>query len=307
MEPIESHTRGLNQLIQIDLSIASGITRNSPLISRRFGLLCLTIFVFAIAGQTELAIAQGDDSGAASVSDRSFASAFFISRRADGSVELIGSLIIWFLMILSLMSIGLMGMLSMTNQRKSIAPPGLLEEVKKLISGGKYREALDLTGRDESFFSLIIHAALKDASYGFAALTRTLEQTSDELTTLRLRRIEYLNVLGQVSPMIGLFGTVYGMILAFQAIVVSGGNADPILLAGGIGTALTTTFWGLVVAIPALAGYAIIRNRIDELTMEATLRAEEMLNLFRPKSASQPGATSTKPHPKPVPQPKTQS
>lgn len=293
--------------MQKDIRIASGNTPNSRFFSRRFGLLFLMVIVFVIAGQAEIAFAQGDDGGAASGAGRSFASAFFISRRADGSVEIIGSLIIWFLMILSLMSIGLMGMLSMTNQRKSIAPPGLLEEVRKLIGGGKYREALELTGRDESFFSLIMHAALKDAAHGFAALTRTLEQTSDELTTQRLRRIEYLNVLGQVSPMIGLFGTVYGMILAFQAIVVSGGNADPILLAGGIGTALTTTFWGLVVAIPALAGYAIIRNRIDELTMEATLRAEEMLNLFRPKSASQSGATASKPQPKPVPQPKTQS
>ena len=293
--------------MQNDMSIPSGNTPTSRFISSRFGWLCMMIVVFGIAGLAEVAFAQGDGGAAASGSGRSFASAFFISRKADGSVEFLGSFIIWFLMILSLLSIGLMGMLSMTNQRKSIAPPGVLDEVKKLISGGKYREALELTRRDESFFSLIMNAALKDATHGFAALTRTLEQTSDELTTVRLRRVEYLNVLGQVSPMIGLFGTVYGMILAFQAIVVSGGNADPILLAGGIGTALTTTFWGLVVAIPALAGYAIIRNRIDELTMEATLRAEEMLNLFRPKSASQSGATAPKPHPKPVPQPRSQS
>ena len=113
-----------------------------------------------------------------------------------------------------------------------------------------------------------------------------MEQTSDELTTNRLRRIEYLNVLGQVSPMIGLFGTVYGMILAFQAIVATGGNADPVMLAGGISTALTTTFWGLVVAIPALAGYAIVRNRIDAHTTEATLAAEELLNHFRPRPAT---------------------
>ena len=86
--------------------------------------------------------------------------------------------------------------------------------------------------------------------------------------------------------MIGLFGTVYGMILAFQAIVATGGDANPVLLAGGISTALTTTFWGLVVAIPALTGYGIIRNQIDELTTEATLTAQELLNHFRPKSSS---------------------
>jgi len=88
--------------------------------------------------------------------------------------------------------------------------------------------------------------------------------------------------------MIGLFGTVYGMIIAFGAIVAAGGSADPVALAGGIGTALTTTFWGLVVAIPALAGYAVLRNRIDELTIEATIEAERVLQLFRPRNMVQP-------------------
>jgi len=127
---------------------------------------------------------------------------------------------------------------------------------------------------------------MQQSPHGYAAVIRGLEQTADEQTTVRFRRIEFLNVLGQVSPMIGLFGTVYGMILAFQAIVVSGGNADPVMLAGGIGTALTTTFWGLVVAIPALAGYAIVRNRIDEMTTEATLVAESLLGQFRPGRSS---------------------
>ena len=130
-------------------------------------------------------------------------------------------------------------------------------------------------------------AGLRQSPYGYDAIIRSLEQVAAEETTLRFRRIELLNVLGQVSPMIGLFGTVYGMILAFSAIVASGGAADPVMLAGGIGTALTTTFWGLVVAIPALSGYAILRNKIDELTLEATLEAEEMMAPFRPSGQAE--------------------
>ena len=154
---------------------------------------------------------------------------------------------------------------------------------------------LDLTRVDRSFFSQVLHAGLSEAGHGFSAVIRSLEQMSDELTTNLLRRTEYLNVLGQVSPMIGLFGTVYGMILAFQAIVIAGGNADPVLLAGGIGTALTTTFWGLVVAIPALSAYAVVRNKIDALTAEATLVAEEMVNQFRPRQAGKPPTASAQP------------
>ncbi len=218
----------------------------------------------------------------------SFAGRFFIvKKRMPGSdeekVEVLGSLIIWCLLTLSVLSIGLIGFMALTNQRASILPGGVVEQARRLLADGRYREAIDLTEREQSFFSQVLAAALREASHGFSAMIRSLEQTSDELTTERLRRMEYLNVLGQVSPMIGLFGTVYGMILAFQAIVVAGGNADPVLLAGGIGTALTTTFWGLVVAIPALSGYAVVRNKIDALTAEATLAVVEMVNQFRPK------------------------
>ncbi len=256
--------------------------------------LFVTLALLGALWSAEIAMGQNDGLGGEqragqSAPQRNFAEAFFIARKTDPSgeksLELIGSLIIWFLLLLSVLSLGLIGHMALANQRRSIVPAGVVEEVRRLIAAGKYREALELSGRDESFFSQVLRAGLSEASHGFAAVIRRLELTADELTTVRLRRIEYLNVLGQVSPMIGLFGTVYGMILAFSAIVASGGDADPILLAGGIGTALTTTFWGLLVAIPALAGYAIIRNKIDELTTEATRTAEELVNQFRPKPA----------------------
>ena len=212
---------------------------------------CLVLLLLAVLWLAPTALAQGDPAGSSSFADQ-----FFISRKTnpggEKSLELLGSVIIWFLLLLSILSLGLIGNMALTNQRKSILPPGAVEEVKRLLAAGEYRRALELTERDPSFFGQILHAALAEATHGFAAVIRSLEQTSDELATQRLRRIEYLNVLGQVSPMIGLFGTVYGMILAFQSIVVAGGNADPVLLAGGISTALTTTFWGLVVAIPTL-------------------------------------------------------
>ena len=237
-----------------------------------------------------LAIAAPATAQETASSATSFAEQFFISRQVDAngvkSVEVLGSLIIWFLMLLSVISMGLIGTMALNSQRKTILPPETVNEVRRLLSAGEYRQVMDLAGRDRSYFSQILSTAIGEASHGFSAVVHALEEVSDTLANRRLRRLEYLNVLGQVSPMIGLFGTVYGMILAFQAIVATGGNADPGLLAGGISTALTTTFWGLVVAIPALAAYGIIRNQVDELTTEATLTAKELLNHFRPKSSS---------------------
>ena len=216
-------------------------------------------------------------------SEHSFGEAFFVSKSSDGSIELIGSGVTWLLLLLSMFSIGLMVHLALANRRPTVLPDALASALRKNIKKKKFQAAISMAEKDDSYLGKILVAAFREAKFGFPAMMRSLEQTADELATSRLRRIELLNVFGQVSPMIGLFGTVYGMILAFGAIVVSGGSADPVALAGGIGTALTTTFWGLVVAIPALAGYAILRNKIDELTVEATIEAEDILNNFRPR------------------------
>ncbi|MBX3373324.1 MAG: MotA/TolQ/ExbB proton channel family protein [Phycisphaeraceae bacterium] len=244
-------------------------------------LLAITALAFAAPGG---ALRGGERTGAGG----SFAGAFFISMRTDAvtgekEVELLGSLIIWGLLGLSIVSMGMIGMTTMLNQRRTILPPGAVAETRRLLQAGEFPQAVALLGRDESFFGRILAAALREAPHGHNAMLRHLEDVAAELAADRLRRIELLNVLGQVSPMIGLFGTVYGMILAFHSIVLAGGAADPVLLAGGIGTALTTTFWGLVVAIPALAGYAIVRGRVDALTTEATVVATDLLRIFRPR------------------------
>lgn len=213
----------------------------------------------------------------------SMAEAFFIQRDPrTGGVAWIGSLIIWFLLLLSIASLGLIGAMASLNRRERILPQKLSSDVGKMLSRQDEHGALLRVKRDESYFALIMRAALLESAHGHDAMVRALERSSEEHTTARLRRVETLNIIGAVSPMIGLFGTVYGMILAFQEIVAAGGSPEPVGLAAGIGTALTTTFWGLVVAIPALAGYAFVRNMIDGLTAEASLVAEDLVNHFRP-------------------------
>jgi biopolymer transport protein ExbB len=74
--------------------------------------------------------------------------------------------------------------------------------------------------------------------------------------------------------------------VAFQTVAATGGAADPGLLAGGIGTALVTTFWGLLIAIPALGAYAMVRNATIAVSDEALAAVDEMLVLYRPPAAS---------------------
>lgn len=204
--------------------------------------------------------------------------AFFIQRDlSTGSIEVLGSLIIWLLLVLSVASLGLIGVLALNTQRERIVPADAWARLRAAISRGDLDGAGAQCATESSFLESILHAALAASPQDTSAMLHVLEQRSEELTINWFRKMEPLHVIGNVSPMIGLFGTVYGMILAFSTIVAAGGTPDPVELAAGIGTALTTTFWGLVVAIPSLAAYALLRNRVDALTTEATRVAEQLV------------------------------
>jgi biopolymer transport protein ExbB len=209
--------------------------------------------------------------------------AFFIQRHpVTKELELLGSLIIWFLLALSAVCLGLLGSMALDNRRSNIIPADLPDRAGELLGGKRYDEAMELARSGPSDAAAILGAALEEAPMGHEAMLHAADQRAEELMLRRFRRIEPLNIIGNVAPMIGLFGTVYGMILAFREIVAAGGAPDPVGLAAGIGTALTTTFWGLVVAIPALAGYALIRNAIDGHTLEAARTVEQLIARFRP-------------------------
>lgn len=221
----------------------------------------------------------------------SLAEVFFIQRHpATREVEWLGSAIIWLLLALSATSVALMAALAWESRPDGIAPREVLGRSRGLMRERRVDETLELARAHPSFLSEVLIAALLEVEAGPAAAERALVQASEERAVHRLRRMEPLNIIGNVAPMIGLFGTVYGMILAFREIVAAGGTPDPVGLAAGIGTALVTTFWGLIVAIPALAVYAVLRNRLDELTSLATRHAEDIVNQMRTSGSSGAGA-----------------
>ena len=217
----------------------------------------------------------------------------------------IGQGIIILLVLLSAVSIALAIKFFMQFRRASVVPPESQEQMRGMIAGKRYKDAIQYAQADESYLGQVTAAALNEASNGYAAMERAVEEAGDVQTTKMLRPLEYLNVLGQVSPMIGLFGTVYGMIVAFQKLVEAGGSPDPATLAAGISTALVTTLWGLIVAIPALAAYSIIRNRVDAFTSDGMLVAENIIAPFKPgrKSSSKSPDDSGPSRPRATPKP----
>ncbi len=220
----------------------------------------------------------------------------------------IGLIIIWGLLILSAMSVGYTIKLVLDFRRDIVLPPQTSDKLQQLIEQKKYRQAIDTAKDDPSFLAVLARSALDESPNGYSAMERAIEEAADVEISRMLRPIEMLNILGNIAPMIGLFGTVYGMIVAFQQLVATGGKPDPASLAGGISTALVTTFWGLVVAIPALAAYALIRNRVDALTSEGMVIVENLIRVFKPGSRRKDrssSSSSSRPDAPPTPQPKS--
>ncbi len=188
-------------------------------------------------------------------------------------------LLLW---LLSIVMVGLCVQVFMTIRRTIILPEPLKAQVQRLFDNRQYREAIEATANHPSYLAGVIHAALSEAPRGYQAMERALEDAASERTTVFLRSVEYLNLLGNIAPMIGLLGTVWGMILAFFTIVEKGGMPDPAALADALGIKLVCTFVGLVVAIPSLTVYGLIRNRIDILCSEGISTAQGMIAAFRP-------------------------
>jgi biopolymer transport protein ExbB len=244
--------------------------------------------LIALPALCTLALAPGlaaQDNGEGS---SSFFQAFFWSS------DLLGLAIIWLLILCSFVSFGLTLVFVMRYRRQNLMPDSTQAQIEQLLAARNYREAIRLANDDPSYLGRITSAALNEASNGYGAMERALEEAGDAEATRILRPIEILNVMGNIAPMVGLFGTVYGMIVAFQQLVDAGGSPDPVDLAAGISTALVTTFWGLVVAIPALAAYAVVRNKIDALTAEGLVLAEQIIKPFRPSRRKRSSSSESK-------------
>ena len=135
-------------------------------------------------------------------------------------------------------------------------------------------------------------SGISEVEFGWPAVEKALEDSTAEQGARMYRKVEYLSVLGNLAPMLGLLGTVSGMILAFRQVALSQGAAGAGDLAQGIYSALVTTVAGLLIAIPAMGAFAIFRNRIDQLIAETAYAAQ---HAFAPIRRRIPGATPPRP------------
>ncbi len=193
-----------------------------------------------------------------------------------------GGVVGYVIILLSVVAVALIVDYALLLRPKVLVPPREVDELRERLASGRYD---DVAEPRASFVGAVTVAGVAERERGYEAVVKAMEDRGDELTGRLLRRIEYLNMIANVAPMLGLLGTVIGMVKCFNQISVAAGGADPRLLAAGIFQALMTTVMGLVVAIPAFFAFSIFRNRVDALVAEATAIAEDLVVPLRPPTA----------------------
>jgi biopolymer transport protein ExbB len=166
--------------------------------------------------------------------------------------------------------------------RDKLVPPELVVELETLLDEEQYEEAMNLCEASKNYLTSIVGAAIAKVGEGYEAMVDAAGAATDEQNLKLQHKITWLPLLGNVGPLMGLFGTVTGMVMAFTQIAMSTGSPSPQELAMGIFTALVTTVWGLLVAIPATFFTFIFKIRVQKLSFELSAVAMDIVDRFKP-------------------------
>ena len=174
----------------------------------------------------------------------------------------------------------------MLIRKPNLIPAGLSDDVRRLVSGGQIPQAIAVSKQQPSFLAHVLLHGLAEVDGGWSEIEKAMEDATAEQAARLFRRIEYLSVIGNIAPMVGLLGTVTGMLLAFKQVADTEGNAGAAQLADGIYQALVTTVVGLIIAIPALGAFALFRSRVDQLVAETAYAALHAMSPLKQRGTS---------------------
>ncbi|MEZ4318856.1 MAG: MotA/TolQ/ExbB proton channel family protein [Myxococcota bacterium] len=177
-------------------------------------------------------------------------------------------------------------------RRGRVVPASFCVELLELVKQGRVDDATTLCRKRDVAAGRVVEVALLGRDRTRSGIKERLEEVGRREAAELERFIPVLGTIASIAPLLGLLGTVLGMIITFQAIQSQGGMADVGALAGGISQALVTTFAGLCVGIPAVMANRFLLSRVDSLLLdleEVSLGVIDALVDARPGSAREPG------------------
>lgn len=178
-----------------------------------------------------------------------------------------GGPLMWPIILCSVAALAIVGERLWTLHPQRVMPRGLLQKVWQLVENNQINDKVIAALQQNSPLGRVLAAGLANRHRSRDVLMERLEDTGRHVVHELERFLNTLGTIASITPLLGLLGTVTGIIKAFNAIT-QGGMGDPRMLSGGISEALITTAAGLLVAIPSLIAYRYLRGRVDRIVIE---------------------------------------
>ncbi|MEX2186571.1 MAG: MotA/TolQ/ExbB proton channel family protein [Pirellulales bacterium] len=176
--------------------------------------------------------------------------------------------------------VALLVMCILMLRRDTVCPPQLAELMEAHLNEKRYQEAFDLAKSDDSFLGMVLAAGMAKLQNGYGKVVEAMEEVGADEGMKMEQKLGHIALIGTISPMVGLLGTVYGMVQSFQSIERSAATPSAQELAKGISTALITTLVGLTLAIPAVGAFTFLKNRLNRLMLETGMIASNLMARF---------------------------
>ena len=183
------------------------------------------------------------------------------------------------LMVCSIASVAIMIERLATVKRASIDSDSLMRRVTDFMHRGETKQAVRQCEAAGGFVGSVLSAALNSRALDAGTMERAMQEASTRQTSELHRRLSVLDTIITIAPLLGLLGTVTGMIRSFHVISSKQGMSAPTAITGGVAEALIARATGLAIAIGTLIGYNYLNERISRLVSDAESRANQLLNL----------------------------
>jgi biopolymer transport protein ExbB len=180
------------------------------------------------------------------------------------------------LLAVSVAMMALVVLLFLDLRMSSAIPPGFVDEFTDTVNKRKFKEAFDMARNDPSYLGQVLTAGMSRLQYGLEDAREAALNSLESIKSDKETKNNYNAVIATVGPMLGLVGTVWGMILSFS-VLAKATQVNPSELAGGISHALVVTLFGVAISVPAIFFNAFYRNRITRVMMDVGHIADDLL------------------------------
>ncbi|HIJ64340.1 MAG TPA: MotA/TolQ/ExbB proton channel family protein [Candidatus Hydrogenedentes bacterium] len=191
-----------------------------------------------------------------------------------------GGLVLYFIGVMSFVTVvwALYLFLTVTPGRE--VPPSFVKSALNQLRAGDLRSVYQMCDGRDVLFARVLRAGLKAVGHDRYVLQEAMESEGERAATALWQKISYLNNIGVIAPLLGLLGTVWGMIQAFGAIAMNQAQSKNLAMAAGVSKAMVTTFAGLLLAIPAFLVYYYLRGRVIKIVATVEAHASEVLEVL---------------------------